>query len=457
MRKLTSTILVLGTLVAVTSLAVPSHAGNCTGGKLGAAGKKAGSKLTCHQKAAKKGETTDSVCLTRAEDKLDSSFIKWEAKSPCFALGDAPAIEAKVDAFIGTIVADLRPVATASKCAAGQLKVTGKKARAKLTCHQKAANKGFFVDPECLTRAETAFDDRFATAVSEGDCLSASTAASIEAAVDAFVDDVVDDLRPGPHSKCTGTKAREAADKTSTKLKCHAAATKAGIAVDSACLTEAETKFSAGFATAETFADCLMPTGDAAAIEAKVDAFVSDVESALRPVSTASKCSSSKLTATGKETHKKLDCRGKAVRFGLPPSSGCTDSSDVNGFTKPESGADCLTTGDAAAIEALIDAFVVDTYDDLIGPPGPTTTTTTTTTSTVPPPKPPCGILLGSPACDGFCTTLGDMCSDSGGGCMCAGPAPAPCGLFAPAPLCLGDCPPFMACVDMAGVCVCMP
>jgi hypothetical protein len=381
MRKLTSAFFGFCTAAALAALPVTGHAGNCTGGKLGATGKKAGSKLTCHMKAAKKGEVTDPVCLTKAEDKFDASFVKWEAKSPCFALGDAAAIEAKVDAFVSSIVGDLHPVAAASKCASGQLKTTGKKARAKLTCHQKAANKGFFVDPDCLIKAETAFDERFADAVAEGDCQSASTAATIEAVVDAFVDDIVTDLRPGPHSKCTGLKILDAGDKALTKLKCHSAATADGAAVDSACLTEAETKFDAGFADAETALDCLMPTGDAAAIEAKIDAFISTVESALRPSMTPSKCSSKKFAETGKEAHKKLTCRGRAVRLGLPPNATCLDPADVNGFINPEKQPDCLTTGDAAAIEALIDAMAPDVYDDLVGPPGPTTTTTTSTTT----------------------------------------------------------------------------
>jgi hypothetical protein len=461
--------LAIACVFATVAFATPSQAAPvgavCTGGKLGATGKKAFAKLNCHQKAAKKGEVTDPVCLTRAETKFDNAFAKYESKPPCVAIGDGPAIEAKVDAFVTATVADLRPAVTLSKCASGQLKAAAKKSKSKLTCHQKAAKKGILVELDCLIRAEDAFDDRFAASVAEGDCLSASTAAMIEAAVDAFVNDVADDLRPGPLSVCTGRKLKDTADKELAKLKCHVVAVKAGTTVDSACLTEAETEFDANFALDETIPDCLMPTGDAAAIEALVDTFVSDVETALRPSMTASSCSSKKFAETAKESHKKLNCRGNSVRFGLPASTtNCLNPADVN-FVAAEKPGDCLTLMDAAAINALIDAFVADVYADLVGPPGPTTTTTTTTTTTVttttttttvPPSFPPC-VGSGAPMCDGYCTLPLEACIDLGSGCVCVPGSPIPCGTGPGAPLCLGDCPPLMACIDVAGTCTCVP
>jgi hypothetical protein len=84
----------------------------------------------------------------------------------------------------------------AQKCTAAKLKATGKKASAKLKCHEKAVLKGLAVDPACLAKAEEKFTDAFAKAEAKGGCLTNGDAASIEALVDTFVDDTVDALEP---------------------------------------------------------------------------------------------------------------------------------------------------------------------------------------------------------------------------------------------------------------------
>jgi hypothetical protein len=271
MNKLKCLCMIAAITVAAASIAVPSDAApvgaQCVGTKLKATGKRAQAKLTCHKKAARQGVATDAACLTTAENKFAASFARAETKPPCYVIGDAAAIAAKVDAFVSSTVADLRPAMTASACASGQLSATGKKAGGKMNCHMKGAKKGLLVDPGCLLSAEEKFDERFAKAVGFGDCLSASTAATIEASVDALVADVADDIRPGPLSKCSGRKLERTGQKQLDKLKCHADAAKDGITVDPVCLTDAEAKFDTGFTDAETYADCLQPTGDAAAIE----------------------------------------------------------------------------------------------------------------------------------------------------------------------------------------------
>ena len=87
---------------------------------------------------------------------------------------------------------------------------------------------------------------------------------------------------PGP-SKCTQSKLKETGDKAGRKLDCYAKAVANGHVVDGGCLSKAEVKFSQEFADAEDKGDCLAPTGDTAAIEAKVDAFVSDLFDELAP------------------------------------------------------------------------------------------------------------------------------------------------------------------------------
>jgi hypothetical protein len=176
------------------------------------------------------------------------------------------------------------PVGAQSKCNALKLKATGKKTLKKLVCHAKAVGKNEVVDADCLQKAEDKFTGAFARAEGKNDCIDLNgDAGSIEAEVDVLVDDVTSDLGgPGP-SKCTKKKLLAAGKKTLGKAKCHAKAADQGSDVDAACLTKAEDKFDSAFTKAETAADCAAATGDAAAIEAKIDAFITDMVATLDP------------------------------------------------------------------------------------------------------------------------------------------------------------------------------
>src|SRR5215510_9313389 len=89
-------------LMAATADRAAAQA-KCQAAKAKAAGKKAGSKAKCQSKAVSKGMAVDPECLTKAEGKFSSSFMKAESKPPCATTGDAAAIEGKVDAFIADL------------------------------------------------------------------------------------------------------------------------------------------------------------------------------------------------------------------------------------------------------------------------------------------------------------------------------------------------------------------
>jgi len=88
---------------------VPVHAQDldnaeqaCAASKLKATGKKAAAKLKCEAKViAKEQEPTDPECLAKAEEKFLKAFAKAEGKGGCVSEGDAVAVEANVDQFVG--------------------------------------------------------------------------------------------------------------------------------------------------------------------------------------------------------------------------------------------------------------------------------------------------------------------------------------------------------------------
>jgi hypothetical protein len=197
---------------------------------------------------------------------------------------------------------------------------------------------------------------------------------------------------------CAGAKQKAAGTAAGASLSCHAKATQKGIAVDPACLAKADSKLSKAFAKAEARGGCATP-GDVGAVDALLGSSVGAFVAALRPGSSlgafvaANRCAGAKLKATGKKAKAKLACHAKATGRGLAVDPGCLAKAEVRfttAFAQAEARPPCLTTGDAATIESLLDALVAAA---VVGspPPGTTTTTnppsvttTTTTTTTTP-------------------------------------------------------------------------
>ena len=223
----------------------------------------------------------------------------------------------------------------------------------------------------------------------------------------------------GP-TKCLAAKNNCVSQKMQGLLKCHSKAEAGGAAVDSTCTQKAKDKFDGGavpakgcFAKneAKNLGPCVT-TGDTTPIENKVDAFVLDVVQELDPgypVVVLNKCSAGKKKCVFKKAAALLTCHRKAFgplidpaclqkakdKFdgGLNPARGC--------FAKLELKPPCLTTGDTAALEAKVDAFVQDVLCELgyttvtCGPP-PTPTPTVTPTPTATPTCPPGPVFQGS-------------------------------------------------------------
>src|SRR5262245_30483215 len=83
-------------------------------------------------------------------------------------------------------------------------------------------------------------------------------------------------------SKCGVAKTKAAGKKAAAKLTCLAKAVSKGTTpVDSTCLAKADVKFSTAFAKAEAkvYVPGCLSTGDASAIEGKVDSLLSDIDS----------------------------------------------------------------------------------------------------------------------------------------------------------------------------------
>jgi hypothetical protein len=185
---------------------------------------------------------------------------------------------------------------------------------------------------------------------------------------------VVFAVRPAAaQNRCSGYKIKYAGKIARCLLKEEAKAALDG-SIDQDAVDLCHAKLQVAFTKAEFKPPCLT-TGDANAIDAKISAAVDDVSGALAPgAADEKKCQSLKIKASGAKSNCLLAVEGKAVAKGLSPDPlrlmKCrTKFATV--FSNTEAQHHCTTTGDAAAVEATVDAFVDDVVNELTGPSSP--------------------------------------------------------------------------------------
>jgi hypothetical protein len=136
----------------------------------------------------------------------------------------------------------------------------------------------------------------------------------------------------------------------------------------------------------------------------------------------AERCTAAKLKAAGAKTAARIKCQVKAIGHGHPVDPGCLARAEAPfaaRFAQAERKPGCITTGDAAAVEAAVDGWVGVLVGALSGSSTGltttttvlTTTTTSTTTTTV-----TCGGIV--PACTGACGP-GKSCGPDAGFSVC--------------------------------------
>jgi hypothetical protein len=185
-----------------------------------------------------------------------------------------------------------------------------------------------------------------------------------------------------PGQVCAKTKLGATAKKVAAKLKCHATAAGKAVTVSPTCLTKAEAKFSSTFAKAETKGGCVT-TADANSVEMLVDDCVDAVRTALGTSMQKNPCLKGKLSAAGKKASSKLKCHAKAASKGQPADPTCLTKAETKfsqTFAKLDSKGGCVTTGDVATVEMIVDSDCVNAIVPVL--PAPTATPTATRTAT---------------------------------------------------------------------------
>jgi sugar lactone lactonase YvrE len=196
---------------------------------------------------------------------------------------------------------------TLNKCSSKKKACVAKKVGGLFACHVKAEKSGAALDQSCIDKVVTSFDggpvptkgcfqkleNKQDSAKPGTRCLTEDDRASAEAKIDAFVLDVVQAVDPGFPTPilnlCSAGKKKCVSKKTKALLKCHVKAEAKGVVLDAVCVQKAKDKFDGGldpskgcFEKLEALPGCLTED-DTVAVEAKVDAFIDDIVSALDP------------------------------------------------------------------------------------------------------------------------------------------------------------------------------
>lgn len=91
----------------VDGLVAGATTGRCGATKLRTAAQKVFGDLACHRVAARHGTTPTAACQEKASTRFLAAFARAEKRLTCGTTGDAPTVQAKVDAFVTETVARL--------------------------------------------------------------------------------------------------------------------------------------------------------------------------------------------------------------------------------------------------------------------------------------------------------------------------------------------------------------
>jgi hypothetical protein len=182
---------------------------------------------------------------------------------------------------------------------------------------------------------------------------------------------------------CSAGKEACVAVKVTGLLMCHTKAERRGDTVDPSCLQKAAERFDGGsdpargcFARSEAKPPCFTIL-DTAMLEVEVDGFVLDVVAELDPGYPApveNRCSALKKQCVAKKVAGLLTCYSKDAAIGHAVHPLCLSRVQAK-FAHPSTGCfarveakyagSCLTSDDTAALEAKVDAFVLDVVSEL--------------------------------------------------------------------------------------------
>jgi hypothetical protein len=176
-------------------------AATCVAAKQKASGRWLDRTLGCLSRIARAGNGDVVGCLVEYDATLASSFTRAEARGGCPVVGDLQEVSNDLDACVGLIrtatALDDTPLPQ-TFCGADKLKASGRRLKADLACHGKAAKSGTPVDPACLAKAQARLDSVFTKADTTADCVQTDDADITSFAVGVCLANLLDEVEEPP-------------------------------------------------------------------------------------------------------------------------------------------------------------------------------------------------------------------------------------------------------------------
>ena len=161
----------------------------------------------------------------------------------------------------------------------------------------------------------------------------------------------------GAPRSCGAAKLEIVAEVVAETLTCQSEAAASGLSVDAACLAAVDAALADGFLEVEADGGCSLTAGTAAAT-VEIDGLVTAAVAMLRPVQAANACSASKLAATAIAASERLTAQRRAEGRGTDVKARAVEHGRLQlaeRFAQAEGSSTCASSGDAAAINALLD------------------------------------------------------------------------------------------------------
>ncbi len=183
-----------------------------------------------------------------------------------------------------TSILDLSP--PTNGCASAKIKAAGANAACALKLESGEAKKGVEEDETKLGGCGAKMGASFTKAETKPPCLTTGDTGAIQAKIDAFVNDLATTTATegGAASSCDAGKLKAAGADAACRLKLESGAAKKGVPADPAKVAACDAKLGPAFTKAELKPPCTA-TGDAATVQGKIIAFVSDATGELAPPS----------------------------------------------------------------------------------------------------------------------------------------------------------------------------
>jgi len=182
---------ILSFLAFLNTTALPSPVladeAGCNVDKLSSLSKGVSSLMRCRARTIAKADPPDPGCIGEVESRLSAQFAEAEADPACASSGEIVDVSSALRGFDEDLLDGLVISPAGSRCAAGKVRATSRRARRELLCRRAAAKDAVAVDPLCIAATQDKLATLFARREAASNCETTGDAGAIGTLVTDFL------------------------------------------------------------------------------------------------------------------------------------------------------------------------------------------------------------------------------------------------------------------------------